>query len=101
MPHPPDEVSQRIVHLALGLRLCLQLFLKELQQRVLFNRRVKVEDQAVLVVRHRSKAEELGRYTLLEIQNHPNDSGLKLTDPNAGDKGVVGLHLGHQLAQLG
>ena len=40
MPHPPNEVSQRIVHLALGLRLCLQLFLKELQQRVLFNRRV-------------------------------------------------------------
>lgn len=70
-------------------------------QRVHGLGRVQVEHQPVLVGRHRLQGEDLGLGGLLEIDHQAHHAGRVLAHADGCDVGVVGAHLGDQLAQRG
>ena len=68
-------------------------------QRVRCLRGVKIEYQPVLVSRNRLQGKYLRLHEPLEIDHQPHHARRILSHANTGNVGVVGLHLGHQLAQ--
>ena len=62
-------------------------------------RRVQVKHQPVLVGSHRREREHLRQGFLFQVNHQAHHARGVLSDPYAGNVGVVVLHLGHQFAQ--
>ena len=96
-----DQLAQRIAHRLIGAFVGAILLADDFQQRVALLERVQIEHQTVAVGRHRIERELLWPHRLFEVDHQAHQARLVLPDAHAGDVGVVGSHLAHQLAQRG
>ena len=77
------------------------MILDQCKQRVWRLLGVNVQQQPVLVGRARRQVEDFGCARLAKIHDQTHHARCTLADPNAGNEGIIGPNLSHQLAKRG